>query len=97
MQHGVEGSDPSLKTAVEQAQPATHLLTGHTAQALDLETTLESGAEIILQNGVLSLHGEAAAGVFVNGEPAQSGQRLSAGDRLTDSLGFDAQLIIVER
>ena len=97
IQHDVESSDPSQNTAVEQAQPATHLLTGHTAQALDLETTLESGAKIILQDGVLSLHGEAATGVFVNGEPAQSGQRLSAGDRLTDSLGFDAQLIIVER
>jgi|GEM_PF-255056 len=82
--------------ARDTPQPPTHLLFGHTAQALGERITLDGGAELVLEQGVFSLRGDVALDLLVNGEPAHSGQLLAAGDQLTDSLGFAAQLIIVE-
>lgn len=86
----------ALTPAHDTPQPPTHLLLGHMAQPIGERITLDGGAELVLSQGVFSLRGDVALDLFVNGEPAYSGQLLAAGDKLSDSLGFAAQLIIVE-
>lgn len=89
-------NEPTPPHSMDSAPRPTHLLKGHVAKALDHNTTLDGGACLQFDGNTLTLTGQVAADLRVNGQPAQQDQPLAPGDTLRDSLGFEATLIIVE-
>lgn len=80
----------------EAAVRPTHRLDGTHARRLGHETNLSGSATLHFDGDALTLTGRLAPDFLVNGEVASPGQVLKAGDHLTDSLGLDCRLIVVE-
>lgn len=74
----------------------THLLEGSYARAISDGINLDGGGELKRSADAVTLAGDIATDLLVNGALARSGQRLECGDTLSDSLGYEAMLIAVE-
>ncbi len=88
-------NDPALQIAEPALRP-THLLQGNRATAISSNAPLAGGIELRFDGDTLALTGTVPPDFLVNGAVATPGCILRAGDELSDSLGFQARLIIVE-
>lgn len=88
--------EPPTFTDTPESIAPTHILINHSAHPIAKSNALEASGELSLIDGQVRLGSNPPPDLMINDKPAQGGQLLVAGDLISDSLGFEAKLIVVE-